>query len=100
MKCGNTTACCLALVPLLIMLLASLPALTATPIGKSASAFKLATPVLLELLVVVAADDELLLDTAMEELLLVVDEALFTLLAEPLTTELAILLDDDVPTMP
>ena len=38
-KWGNTTACCWELVLLLMMLLFSNPALTATPIGKAARDF-------------------------------------------------------------
>ena len=106
LKCGKTTACCLALVLLLMMLLVSLPALTATPIGKSTKALRLATPVLLELLLRLDELDLLLDDELTTELELTAE------LATELTTELDELLNildrvDDLleldalaPTMP
>jgi len=81
LKFGNTTACCCALVLPLMMLLFSLPALTATPIGKLTSDFK---PV-----AVLLATELLELDLTLEELV-AIELDVFTL-DEELTTEL----DDD-----
>ena len=79
------------------MLLFSFPALTATPIGKLANAFKLATPVTLEELELL---EELLTElelTMLDEELLAIDE-LSLLDEELLSTDELDLLDDEVAT--
>lgn len=91
LKLGNTTACCCAEVPLLIMLLFSLPALTATPIGKLTRVFKPAVELLTEELELVFTLDEVLV--AIAELVVATDELVLVLVlldeedtAQPFTT--------------